>query len=110
MKTMSFAPFTQSPSFPFVRGSMSSAELAEYLQWVKDAFYCPFDDMPQNLDGLQRELENHQHGESVSALAHSIQHGDDVGFTEVQFDPETGRELSIDEAFALNDFLADCNR
>ena len=109
MKTFDFAPFTQSPSFPFVRGSMPAAELAEYIQWVKDAFY-DWSDMPQNLDGLQRELEDHQHGESVSALAHSIQRGDDVGFTEVQFDPETGRELSVDDVFGIVEFLADCDR
>lgn len=109
MKTFDFAPFTQSPSFPQVRGSMPSAELAEYLGWVKEAFYDT-SDMPQNLDSLQRELEDYQHDESVSALAIAIQRGDDLGFTEVQFDPETGRELAIDDVFAIIDFLADCNR
>ena len=108
MKTMSFAPFTQSPSFPQVRGSMPSAELAEYLDWIKEHGFYDLSDMPQNLDGLQRLLESHQHDVSVSALAQSIQYGDDVGYTEVQYDPQTGVELPVDDTYGILDFLADC--
>ena len=86
---------------------MPSAELAEYLHWIKEAFY-DWSDMPQNLDGLQRLLEDHQHSESVSAMAHSIQRGDDLGYTEVQYDPQTGVELPVDDTYGILDFLADC--
>tara|TARA_B100000282_G_C31566729_1_gene414697 strand:+ start:207 stop:539 length:333 start_codon:yes stop_codon:yes gene_type:complete len=108
MKTMSFAPFTQSPSFPQVRGSMPSAELADYLEWIKEHGFYDTSDMPQNLDGLQRLLESHQHDVSVSALAQRIQYGDDVGYTEVQYDPDTGVELPVDDTYGILDFLADC--
>ena len=87
---------------------MPAAELAEYLEWIKEYGFYDTSDMPQNLDGLQRLLEDHQHGESVSALAHSIQRGDNLGYTEVQYDAETGQELPVDDTYGILDFLADC--
>lgn len=74
---------------------LTDAEVIEQFGWILkqvkliDDLYCPAE-VHESFEGLQLQ-------ESTVALAQDFESGDLVGYTEVAYNPETGREIAIDD-------------
>ena len=76
------------------RYNLDTIDIMAMMDWIQD--HLEFVDELYDPSDYTETFESFQRQESNQALAQDFMNGNAVGYTEVQYDPETGCETPID--------------
>ena len=81
------------------RHNLTTTDIMEMMDWIGD-HVMDVNELYDPADYIET-FESFQRQESNQALAQDFLQGRAAGFSEVSYDPETGRELSVDDVFGI---------